>query len=574
MMTILGIDFFFEASIACIVQEGQLMVAHSEDREPASSRSSTLPLSAIDSCLETADVTFADLEGIAVSIEATQDWLQESLYDVTCLDNALPLLKPHSWRAFFKQRDLWMWIRDHWPSGGRRPEVYFVPHHLSHAGAAFLASPFDRAAILTLEGSREWSTSFLGQGEGKSLTQHHESHFPMSLGAFFETATEFCGLRPDHDEAKTMGLAALGDPDRFYDAVADMVTIDKRGGIQIDLSYFNFQRWVCRRSSARFISTFGPPRAFDGEFESRHIDLAAAFQRVLEERTLQLCTILRERTQLQHLVFAGGVSRNSALNHRISQEMDFDELFVMPATGKTGPAIEAAFYVYHRIMEPKRSAIPSDLLISGEGVSLDVEKVIPLQMLPTIPDGGLESSRAPAPKKRHRLIWHEGKITCVSGVGGEEPLAVPAGGTGRNCFGALEGIRPHDVQLFIPTASGPDRRRIIDYLEDRSLVLVITDVMPEEMTLPPALAELAVDPLLQTQLQRGLRTDQYASALRAPGFMEKLGSLFGVPGALEHSLYASGEATAASPINAIRCFFSQGIDSLLIGNFVTQDRRL
>ena len=226
--------------------------------------------------------------------------------------------------------------------------------HVTIGRIAFLASPFDRAAILTLEGSREWSTSLLGQGEGKSLTQHHESHFPMSLGAFFETATEFCGLRPDEDEAKTMGLAALGDPDRFYDPVASMVTIDKRGGIQIDLSYFNFQRWVCRRANARFISTFGPPRAFDGEFESRHIDLAAAFQRVLEERTLQLCTILRERTQLQRLVFAGGVSRNSALTHRMSQEMDFDELFVMPATGETGPAIEAAFHVYHRIMEPKR----------------------------------------------------------------------------------------------------------------------------------------------------------------------------------------------------------------------------
>ncbi|MCH8217417.1 MAG: hypothetical protein IH892_11675 [Planctomycetes bacterium] len=569
-MTILGIDFFFEVSTACIVKEGQLMVAHSEDPSEASQHASTLPLSAIDRCLETAELTLSDLEGIAVSIEATRDWLAESLYDVARLDNALPVLKPKSWRTYFKQRDLWMWIRDHWPSGGQRPEVYFVPHHLSHAGAAFLASPFDRAAILTLEGSREWSTSFLGQGEGKSLTQHHESHFPMSLGAFFETATEFCGLRPDEDEAKTMGLAALGDPDRFYDPVASLVTIDKRGGIQIDLSYFNFQRWVCRRSSARFISTFGPPRAFDGEFEARHIDLAAAFQRVLEERTLQLCTILRERTQLQHLVFAGGVSRNSALSHRMSQEMDFDELFVMPATGKTGPAIEAAFHVYHRIMEPKRSAVPSDLLISGEGVSLDVEKVIPLQMLPTIPDGHLASSQAPAPKKRHRLIWHEGKITCVSGVGGEELSR----GTEGNGFGALEGIRPHDVQLFIPTASGPDRRRIIDYLEDRSLVLVITDVMPEEMTLPPALAEMAVDPLLQTHLQRGLRTGQYVSALRAPGFMEKLGSLFGVPGALKHSLYGSGEATAASPINAIRCFFSQGIDSLLIGNFVIEDRRM
>ena len=257
------------------------------------------------------------------------------------------------------------------PSGEQRPEVYFVPHHLSHAGAAFLASPFDRAAILTLEGSREWSTSFLGQGEGKSLTQHHESHFPMSLGAFFETATEFCGLRPDEDEAKTMGLAALGDPDRFYDPVASMVTIDPQGSIQIDLSYFNFQRWICRRCSDRFVSTFGPPRAFDGEFESRHIDLAAAFQRVLEERTLQLCTILRERTQLQHLVFAGGVSRNSALNHRMSQEMDFDELFVMPATGETGPAIEAAFYVTHRIMEPKRAAVPTDVLITENTAALE-----------------------------------------------------------------------------------------------------------------------------------------------------------------------------------------------------------
>ena len=117
------------------------------------------------------------------------------------------------------------------------------------------------------------------------------------------------------------------------------------------------------------------------------------------------------------------------------------------------------------------------------------------------------------------------------------------------------------MQLFIPTASRSDKRRIINYLEDHSLVLVITDVLPEEMTLPPSFAEMAVDPLLQTDLpdlQLGVSTDEYNAALRAPGFMEKLGGLFGVPGALKHSPYGYGKAGVASPINAIRCFFSQG----------------
>jgi carbamoyltransferase len=369
-----------------------------------------------------------------------------------------------------------------------------------------------------------------------------------------------------------MGLAALGDPDRFYDAAASLVTIDTSGGIQMDLSYFDFQRWAARRTSARFVSTFGPPRAFDGPFESRHIDLAAAFQRVLEERTLQLCCILQERTQCKQLVFAGGVSRNDALNQRLSQETVFDELFVMPATGETGPAIEAAFYVFHRIMEPRRSAVPMDLVISGNAMPLDVDQLVTLQMLPTIPDASLESPRRPASKKRQGLIWHAEKITRVVAGDGETPAAFVSGGPGRLYLGVAEGTRPRELQLFIPTASRGDKRRIINYLEDRSLVLVITDCLPEEMALAPGQAEVSADAPLEMDLQMALRTDPFGPGLNDPGIMARLGNLFGVPKGRHYAFHGSGEAVAASPINAIRCFFSQGIDSLLIGNFVSQDR--
>src|SRR5208337_4703299 len=249
------------------------------------------------------------------------------------------------------------WYSSRFNSAVRRPPVHYVPHHLAHAAGSFLISPFDEAAILSLDGSGEWATSFLGHGRGIDIEFFNESLFPMSLGSFYEAATQFCGFQPNYDEGKTMGLAPFGDPAVFYPIVSKIAQIDDRGNIHIDLSYFNYQSCSPQRCSPKFFTAFGSPRKRDGEFAENHHNVAASFQRVLEECALKMASVLRKRTNSRYLVIAGGVGLNSVMNGRLLRESGFDEIYVMAGAGDNGSSIGASYYVYHTMFRNQRTMV-------------------------------------------------------------------------------------------------------------------------------------------------------------------------------------------------------------------------
>lgn len=241
------------------------------------------------------------------------------------------------------------------PDEARRPQVHYIPHHLSHGAGSFLVSPFDSAAILSIDGSGEWSTSLLGHGRGTQVESFGASYFPHSLGSFYEAVTEYCGFQSNYDEGKTMGLAPLGDADRFHAQFREMVRVDEHGRIEFDTSWFGYPDYVIPRFGSRFEKAFGPARRGNGPFEERHHDAAAAGQRVLEECGLQLARQLHDRTGERYLVLAGGVSLNSVMNGRILRETPFEDVYVMAAAGDGGTAIGAAFCLQHVILgQPRR----------------------------------------------------------------------------------------------------------------------------------------------------------------------------------------------------------------------------
>jgi len=173
---------------------------------------------------------------------------------------------------------------------------YRGPHHLAHAAGTFLVSPYEKAAIISLDGWGEWAAAFIGEGKGDQITCFSESYFPHSLGCFYEAATQFCGFRPNYDEGKTMGLAPFGDPDVFGKIVDGIARVDANGGIRIDLSYFDYQYEGEQRYSPKFAATFGPPRK-GKEFQDNQKNVAASFQKVLEERALNLCAVVRQKNR-------------------------------------------------------------------------------------------------------------------------------------------------------------------------------------------------------------------------------------------------------------------------------------
>ena len=213
-MIILGINYFFHDTSACIVRDGKLVVAVEEERFSRQKHTWAFPHAAIARALKMAGVTASDVDHVAVSIDPTKDWGRKVLYATTLGTSVGPFVKHELIRAWNRQREFNAWLRSTWP-GAKRPRVHNVSHHLSHIAGSFFVSPYERAALLSMDGSGEWSTTWMGETDGKTFTCFSESFFPNSLGSFYEAATEFCGFKPNYDEGKTMGLAPFGDADRI-----------------------------------------------------------------------------------------------------------------------------------------------------------------------------------------------------------------------------------------------------------------------------------------------------------------------------------------------------------------------
>jgi carbamoyltransferase len=409
-MVILGINYFFHDSSACIVKDGNLVVSIEEERLNRHKHTTSFPHAAIRKCLDVAGLDYEDVDRIAVSIKVSKDWGRKVLYGLRHINRVKPFVKHELWNAYFKQSSLKAWYEQSFSGISRSPPIDFIPHHSCHADGSFLVSPFEEAAILSIDGAGEWSTSFLGYGKGNSITRFGESYFPMSLGSFYEAATEFCGFRPNYDEGKTMGLAPMGDPDRFHSIVKELVRVDEEGGLHFDLSYFNHQFWGRRRCGAKLIDALGQPRAMDGEFEPHHMDVAAAFQRVLEDTALELCSILHRKTSARHLVIAGGVALNSVMNGKIVRDSEFDDIYVMPAAGDNGTAIGAAFVSLVEASGAERTYVHDDPYVGNEYSSEEITAIVKECKLESEVNDDVESIGADLLRDGEIIGWFQGRM--------------------------------------------------------------------------------------------------------------------------------------------------------------------
>ena len=374
-MNILGINYYYHDTTASIVADGELIVAIEEERLTRDKHTWTFPYQSIQKAMETAQLEAKDIDHIAVSIKPTLNVGARLIYGLRNITKAKSFFKHELLSGRNKQRAFWGWYNDAFPVNGKRPDVHFVPHHLSHAIGSFNVCPYDKAAILSIDGAGEWATSFLGCAEETEYETINQSYFPHSLGSFYEAITQFCGFKPNYDEGKTMGLAPLGDATIFYDEMSKLIHVGKDGGINIDLSYFRYQFWGHQRFSEKFVKIFGQPRTGE-EFEKHHLDVAAAGQKVLEDRILDLCKILHQKTQADYIVISGGVALNSVANGRVVRESPFKDVYVMPAAGDNGTGIGASYYVYNNILGNKRNFVHLNPYIGTEYSNENIEALI------------------------------------------------------------------------------------------------------------------------------------------------------------------------------------------------------
>lgn len=563
-MNILGINYFFHDSSACVVMDGKLVAAMEEERFTRKKHTSSFPEQSSDRCLRMAGLDYKDIDYIAVSIKPTKDLGKKAVYGLTLMTQIVPFLRHEVARGAFQQYGLHTWYATKFGCAAQRPPIHFIPHHLAHAAGTFLLSPFDEAAILSLDGSGEWATSFLGKGHGIDVKCLNESMFPMSLGSFYEAATEFCGFTPNYDEGKTMGLAPFGDPEVFYPTASKIAQVDDSGNIMIDLSYFTYQSWSKQHCSQKFLDAFGRPRWKQEDFADNHRNVAAAFQRVLEECALKMARMLRKKTSQRFLVIAGGVALNSVMNGRLVRESGFDDIYVMPGAGDNGSSIGAAFFLYHTVLRNQRSTVHDDPYLGPEYTKGDIEKLLRACKLPYEEHSDICAEAVKLLAEGKILGWFQGRMEFgPRALGNRSILADPSSTTMKDKINAevkhREAFRP-----FAPSAPVAEKDRFFDIKGDSPFMLKVCDVWPKMRSVIPAITHVDGTARLQTVDPR-INPRYY-------DLLVKFGQATGVPVLLNTSFNIQGEPIVESPSDAIRCFFSTGLDHLILGDFLVSKR--
>ena len=353
MTAIVGISAFYHDSAAALVLDGQIVAAAQEERFTRIKHDAAFPTHAINYCLRQGELSADDVDYVA--------FYDKPLTKFERLLETYLAYVPAGFRSFRLAMPLWLKDKLHMRRtlrGGlgspSRTRLIFTDHHESHAASAFFPSPFEQAAILTLDGVGEWSTATFGVGEGNRIRLVDHISFPHSLGLLYSAFTYYCGFKVNSGEYKLMGLAPYGRP-IYRDLILEqLVDLKPDGSFWLDMAYFNYCQGLTM-TNRRFHRLFGgPPRAPESPLEQRHMDLAASIQAVTEEAILRIGRHVSQRTGMKHLVLAGGVALNCVANGRLLREGDFDDLWIQPAAGDAGGALGAALFVWHQLLDNPR----------------------------------------------------------------------------------------------------------------------------------------------------------------------------------------------------------------------------
>ena len=568
-MDILGLSFSPD-SAAALVRDGAVVAAVTDERLTRRKHSRDFPAGSVRFCLEAGGTELAAVDRVAFfwnpgvhlesfNVRRSAAWRHHSEY-LAAVPNHLLALRGGTWPGAGVDH-----VEQTFALSGQRPlRVAYVTHHLAHAASAFFVSPFEEAAVLTVDGYGERTSTLLAQGRGNRLTTLSEVEFPDSLGAFYAAVTQYLGFLANSEEGTVMGLAAHGEP-RFLPALRETVRLLPGGGFEMDLSWYAWHQERPRRYSRKLVERLGPERRPDEPIESRHADVAASAQALLEEVLLHVARALRARTGERRLCLAGGVALNCVANSRLAEEAGFDEVFVQPAAGDNGTSLGAALYVAHQVEGlPRREVMESDAL----GPSFTDAEVAR-----TLDEAGLDYEACPdVAAAVARLLadgevvgWFQGRAEFgPRALGQRSILADPRS---RAVKARLDGTIKRR-EPFRPYAPSVLREAHHDFFAgpgDSPFMIRSFAVRPEKRDLVPAIVHVDGSARVQT-----------VEARVKPLFhrlISEFARLTGVPVVLNTSFNAKGEPMVCSVDDALRCYHATGLDALAVGSFLLRKRR-
>ncbi len=556
-MYILGISCFYHDSSAALVKDGRVVFAAEEERFVRQKHCNEFPINAINAALEYNGITINDVDHVA--------FYEKPFHKFERMLRTHVHSYPRGYMMFMRtlpswlKRKLWVPIILH-KELKYRGEIAFVGHHLAHAASAFLVSPFEEAAILTIDGVGESATTTMGVGRGNKIELTHEIDFPHSLGLLYSMVTGWLGFRVNSGEGKVMGLASYGKP-RFRKEFEDIIKIADDGSFRLNMDYFAYTKRL-KMTGRKFFKVFGPRRKASEAMSELSLDMAATLQDVLEEAEVKMARSLRERTGMDHLCMAGGVGLNSLANWRIMREVPYRDVFIQPAAGDGGTSLGAAMYLWCSLLDNERTCVMDDAN-TGDGFTdeqikafLDTHEV----SYRTLSEDELLKSAAKALAEGKIIGWFQGRMEF-----GPRALCnrtIFANPTLHDMKDVLNARVKHrePFRPFAPVVPVENQREYFDMHIPSPYMLLIGDVHEDKRDVIPAVTHVDGTARVQTMTEK-----QNPLAYRLLREFEKLTK---VPVLLNTSFNIRGEPIVHSPRDAYECFVQTDMDYLFMGKFV------
>ncbi len=588
-MRILGISAFYHDSAAALVEDGHIAAAAQEERFTRKKHDSRYPRHAIDSCLDQAGVSLDQVDYVA--------FYDKPFLKFERLLETYLAFAPRGFKSFTMAIPVWLKeklfqkqllrdeLRRNDPDFDWESRLLFGEHHQSHAASAFFPSPFEEAAILTMDGVGEWATTTLAIGRGHDLEIMREICFPHSLGLLYSAFTYYTGFKVNSGEYKVMGLAPYGEPKYAQTILDHLIELKPDGSYRLNMAYFDYCTGL-RMTNDRFDELFGgPPRKPDELLTQREMDLAASIQAVLEEVVVRIGRSVAAETGQRNLCLAGGVALNCVANGKLLRDGCFDRIWIQPAAGDAGGALGAALAAYHGFRRQPRLPINAADAMQGSylGPSFD-QKEVEQRLSATgarftvLDDAEVVSRTAESLAAEHGVGWFQGRMEFgPRALGNRSILGDPRAPHMQKMLNLKVKYR----ESFRPFAPSVLREDVADWFEideDSPYMLMVADLKDSHRRAMTAEEQglFGIDKLnvprsdipavTHVDYSARIQTVHPETNPRYHAVISEFKRLTGCPVLVNTSFNVRGEPIVCTPEDAFRCFMGTEIETLVVGN--------
>ena len=590
-MYILGISAFYHDSAACLIKDGEIIAAAQEERFTRKKHDSDFPYQAIKFCLKHANINNEVIDNVVfyekpfMKFERLlETYLAFAPKGFTSFTKAMPIWikdKLFQKSVIVKKLEATLGDKVNW-----RERLLFSEHHLSHAASAFYPSPFESAAVLTLDAVGEWTTTSIAIGKNKDLKVIKEIHFPHSLGLLYSAFTYYTGFKVNSGEYKVMGLAPYGEP-HYADLISEkLITVADDGSFQMDMSYFDYATGLTM-TNKKFDALFGgPPRLPEAELTQREMDLAASIQKVTEDIVVKIAKGIAKETGERNLCLAGGVALNCVANGILLREKIFDNIWIQPAAGDAGGALGAALSVWYLHHNNERKITSQSDSMKGSYLGPEfTDKEIEAELkefgavYTKLSETDLIEKVATALAEEKAVGWMQGRMEFgPRALGGRSIIADPRSPVMQKQLNLKVKYR-ESFRPFAPSVLREDVNEWFEHDTDSPYMLLVADVKKNKCNKMTAedealfgieklnISRSSVPAITHVDYSARIQTVHSDTNPRYHTLISKFKEKTGCPLVVNTSFNIRGEPIICNPADAFKCFMGTELDILAIGNF-------